>query len=178
MTTAQMADGDLYQGDFDIAFAFTRPNAAAYRNAAGAIVLAAADAPRFDHLGDGTARGLLVQPGEQLGQADRVRLDPLMLPEDLIAGRVTVLHALDMGAGVVRRAWYSEDAKATIDACLSIAGHHVSIGLLAGYRVRRGGRFEAGFVRYRKHSWSLTRAVAAGQVSALADENGRPLIGA
>jgi hypothetical protein len=173
-----MADGDLDQGDFDIAFAFTRPNAAAYRNAAGAIVLAGTNAPRFDHLSDGTPRGLLVQPGQQLGQADRVRLDPLMLPEDLLVGRVTILHALDIGAGIVRRAWYSENAKATIDACMSIAGHHVSIGLIAGYRARQGSKFEPGFVRYRRLSWSLTRAIAATQAAALADDDGRPLIGA
>lgn len=173
-----MADGDLDQGDFDIAFAFVRPTAAAYRNGAGAIVLAAADTPRFDHLGDGTPLGLLVQPGEQLGQADRVRLDPLMLPEDLIAGRVTVFHALDIGTGLVRRAWYSEDAKATIDACLSIAGHHQAIGVIAGFRARQGGRFEAGFVRYRRQSWSLTRVLAANAGAALTDDDGRPLIGA
>lgn len=173
-----MADGDLNQGDFDIAFAFTRPTAAAYRNAAGAVVMAAVDGPRFDHLADGTRRGLLVQPGEQLGQADRTRLDPLMLPEDLLSARVTVLHALDQGAGLVRRAWYSMDAKATIDACLSIAGHHVSIGVIAGFRARQGSRFEAGFVRYRRQSWSLTRVLAASSIAALADEDGRPLIGA
>jgi len=178
VTTPPMADGDLDQGDFDIAFAFTRPTAAAYRNAAGAIVLAGADAPRFDHLVDGTARGLLVEPGLQLGQADRVRLDPLMLPEDILAGRVTILHALDQGAGLVRRAWYSENAKATIDACLSIAGHHQAIGVIAGFRARQGGRFEPGFVRYRRISWSLTRILAANAGAALADDDGHPLIGA
>ncbi len=172
-----MADGDLDQSDFDIAFAFTRPTAAAYRNGAGALVQAAIDVPRFDHLADGTPRGLLVQPGDNLGQADRVRLDPLMLPEDLLAARVTVLHALDIGAGLVRRAWYSQDAKATIDACLSIAGHHVSIGVIAGYRARQGSKFEPGFVRYRRRSWSLTRALAASASAALADDDGHPLIG-
>ena len=172
-----MADGDLDQGDFDIAFAFTRPTAAAYRNPGGALVEAAIDAPRFDHLPDGTPRGLLVETGDQLGQADDVRLDALMLPEDLLSARVTVLHALDMGAGLVRRAWYSEDAKATIDACLSIAGHHVSIGVIAGYRARQGSRFEPGFVRYRRQSWALTRVLAASSIAALGDEGGRPLIG-
>ncbi|PXW79001.1 hypothetical protein C7451_10163 [Blastomonas natatoria] len=173
-----MADGDLDQGDFDIAFAFTRPTAAAYRNAAGAVTTAGPGVPRFDHLPDGTPRGLLVQPGEQLGQADRVRLDALMLPADLLSARVTVLHALDIGGGLVRRAWYSEDAKATIDACLGIAGHHVSIGVIAGYRARQGSRFEPGFVRYRRQSWALTRVLAANTVAALADDAGRPLIGA
>lgn len=173
-----MADGDLDQSDFDIAFAFTRPTAAAYRNGAGALVEAGIDAPRFDHLPDGTPRGLLVEPGEQLGLADRARLDPLMLPAALLSARATVLHALDTGTGLVRRAWYSEDAKATIDACLSIAGHHASIGVIAGYRARQGSRFEPGFVRYRRQSWALTRVLAANTVAALADEAGRPLIGA
>lgn len=172
-----MADGDLDQSDFDIAFAFTRPTAAAYRNGAGALVEAGIDAPRFDHLPDGTPRGLLVEPGEQLGLADSARLDPLMLAEDLLSARVTVLHALDTGGGLVRRAWYSEDAKATIDACLSIAGHHVSIGIIAGFRARQGSRFEPGFVRYRRQSWSLTRVLAASSLAALGDEDGRPLIG-
>lgn len=172
-----MADGDLDQGDFDIAFAFTRPGAAAYRNAAGALVQAGINVPRFDHLPDGTPRGFLVQPGEQMGQADRALLDPLMLPAELLSDRVTVLHALDTGTGLVRRAWYSQDAKATIDACLSIAGHHLSIGVIAGFRARQGSRFEPGFVRYRRQSWSLTRALAASSLAALSDEDGRPLIG-
>lgn len=172
-----MADGDLDQRDFDIAFAFSRPNAAAYRNAAGALVTAPVDTPRFD-FEEGVSLGLLVETGAELGQADRTRFDPLMVPEALLTKRVTVLHALDMGSGLVRRAWYSEDLTATLDALLSIAGHHAHIGVLEGYRKRKGSRFEAGYVRYRGQSWYLTRALSAGPGLVLADDADRPLIGA
>lgn len=174
----QMADGDLDQSHFDIAFAFTRPTAAAYRNMGGALVTADPNSARFDHTLGGDPLGLLVQPGAQLGLSDRVRLDPLMLPAHLLNGRVTILHALDIGEGVVRRAWYSENAKATIDSCLSIAGHHVSIGLIPGFRARRGLAGEPGFVRFRRLSWHLTRPIAASPTALLSDEAGRPLIGA
>lgn len=168
---------DLDQRDFDIAFAFSRPTAAAYRNAAGQQLTAPVDVPRFDH-DDSAPIGLLIEPGLQLGQADRVALDPLMIPEAMLTAQVTVLHALDMGQGVVRRAWYSENVVATINALLGIAGHHSMIGVIAGFRERKGTRFEAGFVRYRAQSWYLTRALAASATAALSDDAGRPLIGA
>lgn len=168
---------DLDQRDFDIAFAFSRPTAAAYRNMAGQQLTAPVDVPRFDH-DDGLPLGLLIEPGLQLGQADRVRFDPLMIPEQMLTGQVTVLHALDMGQGLVRRAWYSENVVATIDALIGISGRHAMIGVIAGFRERKGTRFEAGYVRYRAQSWYLTRALAASTTAVLTDDAGRPLIGA
>lgn len=169
---------DLDQRDFDIAFSFSRPTIAAFRTAQGTAISAPVDTPRFDHDQDGNRRGLLVEPGALLGQADRVSFDPLMLPVELLDAQVTVLHAVDQGNGLIRRAWYSEDAVATINSLLKIAGHHHMIGVLAGFRERKGSRFEAGFVRYRQQSWYLARALAADQTRALADDAGRPLIGA
>lgn len=169
---------DLDQRDFDIAFSFARPTAAAYRNAQGTMASAPIDTPRFDHDGDGARLGLLIEPGAQLGQADRVTFDPLMLPAELLRAQVTVLHAVDLGDSLIRRAWYSEDAAATINALLKMAGHHQMIGVIAGFRERKGSRFEAGFIRYRHESWYLTRALAADQTRALSDDAGRPLIGA
>lgn len=164
---------DLKQAQFGIAFDFTRPLAADYRNAAGAIVEAAIDAPRFDHDEAGIALGLLVEGGPYLGQADRARLDPLMLPEDYPGSEMTVLHARTLAGGSIeRRAFYTRDAKAMIDALLNGAGHHRSVGVIAGFRENKGG-----FVRYRGQSWYLPELLATGAGDLVGDGNGRALTG-
>ncbi|UNU43619.1 hypothetical protein EAO27_13475 [Sphingopyxis sp. YF1] len=165
-----MADGDIGRQHFAAWFDFGRPTAAPYRDAAGAIVTAAIDVPRFDHDAAGAPIGLLVEPGAELGQADRARLQV-----DAIGATIaTVFHERrDADGTIVRRAWYSRDPQATIDACLSQAGHHLRIGAIPGYRRNLGG-----FVRFRGIDWQLTELIAAGAGAAIGDDAGRGLIGA
>lgn len=169
-----MADGDIGQTHFAAWFDFARPTTAPYLDAAGAIVIAPVNTPRFDHDGEGVAIGLLVEPGADLGQADRARLQV-----DAIGATIaTVLHAFLDGEGLVcRRAWYSRDPQATIDACLGQAAHHLSIGAVPGYRPRLGAP-GAGFVRYRGVDWQLTELLGTGDGDALGDGDGRAMIGA
>ncbi|KTE24452.1 MULTISPECIES: hypothetical protein [unclassified Sphingopyxis] len=159
---------DIGRGLFDAWFDFGRPTAAPHRNAAGAIVVAPVDAPRFDHDLAGKPTGLLVEPGAALGQADRARLQI-----DAIGATVaTVLHALREDDGSIsRRAWYSRDPQVTIDACLGQAGRHISIAAIPGYRPNAGG-----FVRYRGVDWQLAGVLDGGVGTAIGDGSGRALI--
>lgn len=161
---------DIGRSLFDAWFDFSRPTIAAYRNADGELVDAAIDAPRFDHDAAGRSLGLLVEPGDALGQADRSRLQV-----DAIGATVsTVLHArLDDSGTLIRRAWYSRDPQRTIDSCLGQAGRHLSVAAVPGFRPNAGG-----FVRYRGVDWQLTDLLGAGAGRALGDEDGRALIGA
>lgn len=161
---------DIGQALFDAWFDFARPTAADYRDADGALAEAAIDAPRFDHLADGAPIGLLVEPGDELGQADRARLQV-----DAIGATVaTVLHARREADGtIVRRAWYSRDPQRTLDACMGQAGHHVAAGVVPGFRPN-----VAGFVWYRGFAWQLTDLMGTGiDGQAIADDIGHPLIG-
>jgi len=149
----------LDQDDFSVAFAFSRSEAASYRDANGALQTAPANAPRFDHAEDGTPRGFIVASGSALGNADRTAIDPLMLPADLAGSGAdaTVFHAYACeGAApdeVERRVWYSRNAQATIDSLLTQTGHHLAIGVIAGFRqpYDLGGNF----VRYRGAVWFM-----------------------
>lgn len=163
-------DGDIGKTHFDAWFDFVRPTVAEFVDDDGDTVEAPIDTPRFDHLVDGTPIGLLIEPGDAFGQADRARLQP-----DAIGATVTtVFHARRAADGtIVRRAWYTRNPQAMIDACLGQEGHHLSIGAVPGYRPNLGG-----FVRYRDIDWQLTDLLGAGAGAALADDNGRGLIGA
>lgn len=163
-------DGDIGKAHFDAWFDFVRPTVAAFVDEDGAMAEAAIDAPRFDHLVDGTSIGLLIEPGDAFGQADRARLQL-----DAIGATVsTVFHARrEVDGTIVRRAWYSRNPQATIDACLGQEGHHLSVGAVPGYRPNLGG-----FVRYRDIDWQLTDLIGAGESIALGDDDGRALIGA
>ncbi len=155
---------------FDAWFDFTRPVAALYRTADGVLALAPINEPRFDHGAGGGPIGLIVEPGAELGQADRTRLQV----DAIGATRATVLHARREDDGtIVRRAWYSIDPQATIDACLGQAGHHLSVGAVPGYRPNLGG-----YVRFRGADWQLTGLIATGDGAVLGDDDGRALIGA
>lgn len=152
-------------------FAFARPRPAPVRGADGAVTIAAADIPRFDHDGAGARLGLLVDAGETLGQADRCRVLPGAWES---AGFATVLHELlDPAGQLIRRALYSETPRAAVDALLSSAGHHRRIGAVPGYLRNLGG-----YVRYRELDWLLPAAIAAtpAPARAIADEAGRPLV--
>ena len=161
---------DIGQSLFDAWFDFTRPNVALYRDATGVAVAAAVDQPRFDHDSQGVPAGLLVEPGDQLGQADRARLQPGAIG----ATKATVLHERRLADGTVeRRAWYTVDPQATMDACLSQAANHLRIGVVPGYRPNLGGH-----VRFRGRDWKLTDLVGTGTGEAIGDDEGRALIGA
>lgn len=162
--------GDIGRTHFPAWFDFARPTVAEYRNAAGELVEAAPDTVRFDHDANGVSIGLLVEPGEELGQADRARLQT----DAVGATDTTILHARRESDGsAVRRAWYSRNPQATIDACLGQEGHHLSIAAIPGFRPNIGGK-----VRYRGVDWDLTDLLGTGTGAAIGDEVGRALIGA
>lgn len=177
-----MPTGDLRRANFGAAFSFVREAAATYRNASGALATAGVNKARFDHAADGTAFGLLLSAGEDLGTRDRVRIRASVLPDALLdtvtpgARDVTILHryaapvADEADRVEVRHAWYSRNVKAAIDALLMQAGHHLEIGVLAGFRPNYSG-----VVRFRGHTWALAGVLMAGS-AALHDGHGRPLI--
>jgi hypothetical protein len=161
-----MAAGDLRRADFATAFLFSRSEAAAYTDAAGAAQSAAIDTPRFDHDEDGTPRGLLVTAGTDIGRQDRVAIDAAALPEGMLDATLlsdrdaTVFHTfVPLGADAwvpERRAWYTRNAKATIDGLLAQAGHHLEIGVIPGLRANLGG-----YCRLRGQVWLLPPGLAA-----------------
>ena len=158
-----MAEIRLTGRDIDLAFAFARTEPGTYRDATGAVRTAPPGAPRLDHDAAGAPLGLLVAPGEDFGGGDRLTIDPLMLPARFFdfatpqASDATVFHHFNDGTGPVRRAWYSRNARATIDALLRLAGHHLEIGAVAGHRPP-----EAGLVRYRGQGWLPPGIVLSG----------------
>lgn len=166
-----MAAGDLHQDDLSIAFTFTRSETARYRDQYGYIREAPADAPRFDHDTAGASRGLLLTAGADIGGQDRIAIDPLMLPEAMIAGprpidrAATVFHAFaPLGAepwAIGRRAWYTRNAPALIDQLLGQQGHHLEIGVIAGFRANLGG-----YVRLRGQVWTLATGIAGNAAGA------------
>jgi hypothetical protein len=183
--------GELRSADFDLAFAFARSEAAAYRAADGSLAQAAIDAPRFDHDADGNPRGLLVSTGSDIGRQDRPTIDPLILPADIVEGEdagdrdVTIFHvfrspiangqddgAAAFEAGIRRRAYYARDVAARIDALMRQPGHHLSIGVVRGFRPNQGG-----FTWYRGQRWELPGLVASNG-AALTDGSGKPLVNA
>lgn len=179
-----MAATDLTQADFDIAFAFARSEASAYVDAAGGDQVAPIDVPRFDHDPAGASRGLLLTPGTDLGTADRIAIDPLMLPAPLVDGaasgerEATVFHAfVPLGADpwiIDRRAWYTRQATAMIDGLLAQSGHHVEIGVVTGFRPNLGG-----FVRLRGEVWTLPAGLSgngAGAALAVDAAGAMPII--
>lgn len=166
----------LTSAAFATAFTFARSEAVQHRNAAGAVVTAAAGTPAFDHDPAGAPLGLLVSEGVELGGHDRIALDPLMLPAALIGGtgegdrEVTVLHCFDAGSGEECRAVFSRNALATIDALLDQPGHHKSIGVVPGFRPAEGG-----VVHYRGRIWLLPELLASAGVP-IADSSVRPVL--
>ncbi len=177
-----MAADDLTQAQFAIAFDFARSEAGTYRDASGVAVNGTVNVPRFDHDIEGMPRGLLVMAGYELGGGDRVTIKTAALPEDVFdlltpqAADVTILHrfapavADDGQWREIRRAWYSRNAKAAIDALLASSGHHLEIGLVRGFRRNINGE-----VRYRDQVWQLAGVLLTGS-AALTDGQGRPLI--
>ncbi len=156
---------------FEETFVFARPIAAEHRDAAGEIVEAAIDAPRFDHDEAGARLGLLVEGGPYFGAADRVSVPP---GDWEIAGPATVFHELAGEDDVpVRRAYYTRSARASVNAILATAGHHRQIGAAAGHFRNLGGH-----VRYREQIWQLPVAIGDGDGAFISDgdDPDRPLI--
>lgn len=156
---------DLGPDDLSLAFDFARSEAATYRNAQGNLVTAPVNVPRFDHAGDGTPLGLLVGRGSDIGLRDRVAIDPLILPAELVESEepeermATVFHCwLPEGETVERRdAWYTRNTAAAIDALMRQPGHHRTIGVVRGFAPQRAGE-----VRLRARSWRTAGYLAAG----------------
>lgn len=177
-----MGSSNLRQRDFDLAFAFGRSEVAAYRNAAGAEVTAAADVPRFDHDAARRPRGMLITAGVELGGGDRVFVEPEILPAALfdfatpMASDATILHwfapavTSDADWSPIRRAWYTRNAKACMDALTAQEGHHLALGVVPGFRQNL-----LGVVQYRGFAWTVAGMLLAGDAP-IADASGRPLI--
>lgn len=166
---------DLGQTGFGSAFVVARARSAPARNADGEMVVVVPDLPRFDHDIEGGALGLLVEPGDVIVEADHVSLRPeVYLPE---AELVTVLHALLDENGVPdRRAWYSKNARATVNACLRLSGHHQIIAVLGGWRTPVA-REEGLAVRYRRRFWFTAQPITGSGDGAIpiGDGGGRLL---
>ena len=176
----------LTPADFGIAFAYSRSEPAPYRDDAGVVRMAPADAPRFDHDENGRALGLLIGAGGDIGGRDRISLEPEMLPLTILPSPimpkppVTVLHCFDSGNGEERRAWYSRDPAGTVNALMRQVGHHKSIGIVPGFlpnRLQPFGELPAlrGYVRYRDQFWVLP-GIFASDGKAITDGEGRPLL--
>lgn len=176
---------ELTSADFPITFTFARRDARSYRDASGALVVADPNVPRFDHSPAGDPLGLLVQPGVTLGGADRVAIDPLILPIDIVGydpatgADVTILHRFDPGTGVEHRAWYSRSVVKTVNALMMQAGHHLVLGVVRGFLAPTfdGTNW---LVTFREISWKLPGAIlttdAADAPGVLLDGEGRALI--
>jgi hypothetical protein len=162
----------LVKRPFGESFTFARSIAADYRDAAGDVVTAPVNVPRFDHAVDGTPKGLLVEPGPALGQHDALQTQPGW---EVGVEKATVLHEYEMDGQIRRVAFYTSNAKAMADGCCRAAVHHRSLIAVEGYLRNRGG-----YVRYDGRNWDLGSALAVqpGPLASpvLADEDGRLLI--
>lgn len=144
----------LVDQPFAATFDFARARAAAYRNAEGALVQAAIDAPRFDHSPSGAPRGLLIEGRPQVSAADRLTVST----GDWSEKRGTVLHEYENAAGeVVRRAWYAlHDPVSAVNACLNAKGRHRRIAFCPVFIPNRGG-----WIRWNNLRWDLGGLVEA-----------------
>lgn len=148
-------------------FIFGRPTAAPYRKSDGTLAVAAPDAARFDHDAGGVALGLLVEAGTEMGQHDRITLRAPIA----IEGAATVFHEIADATGIQRRAHYTLDATATVNACLAQLGHHRAIGAVAGFVPIRSG-----IVAYQGKRWSPPTVVTLADGRAVTLANGLRLL--
>lgn len=168
----------LGQAQFAANFTFARSEASAWRDAGGVIRTAAVNTPCFDHDEDGQPLGLLVEGGTDYGGDDRAAIRTTALPAGVFdaetygASIVTIFHRFrpEGAAEHVRTAWYSRNAKKTIDALLAQAGHHAELGVVRAFIPAR-----AGAVHYRDQAWSPAGLLMVGK-RALTDGAGHPLI--
>ncbi len=154
---------------FVVTFSFARPIPADCRDKSGAVVTRAVNVPRFDHSAGGARKGLIVAAGPAFGRHDAISVRS---GDWEMIDRATVLHEYEDADGVVqRRAHYSTRPRATVNACLKIAGRHRLIGAVADFLPNLGG-----FVRYRAAGYELGRAIGVTASVAIGDSSGRPLI--
>lgn len=155
---------DLGQSSFAATFSLQRASTAPVRNAAGAVVEAAANQPRFDHDASGAPRGLLIEAAQGEQAADILAMLPDRLPGLPDGEAATVLHAVGhetaTGWKVERRCWYSRNALATVQALLRMAGHHVSIAIFPGFLPPVAGQ-GGPIVRYRGREWQTPARILA-----------------
>ncbi|MFN3749252.1 MAG: hypothetical protein ACK4SJ_11255 [Sphingorhabdus sp.] len=160
----------LVNRTFANTFDFSRPIAASYRDATGAVAIAGPDEPRFDHDPDGDRLGLWVTRGDEPLQHDALTV---FSGDWEIAGATTVLWEFSLDDGIIRRrAIYSTTVRATIDACLNTLCHHRVIGAVAGFLPNLGPEFE-GYVKYRNKVWPLGFPIGDGAGNVIADETGK-----
>lgn len=154
-------------------FSFVRPVAAAFRNASGAVVNAAPGEPRFDHDAEGNRLGLLVTAGTVYGHHDAAAALP---GEWEGSGKATVLWAWNENGELKRRALYSSNVRATINACLNAQAHHVFIGAVATFLPNLGNETRLGYVRYRNTEYPLGNALGPSEGVAFGNDDGDILI--
>lgn len=173
-----MANTDLKQADFAATFNFARPVPAQILDATGVPQTAAPNQPRFDHAEGGVPLGLRIEKGVQFGQGDAAELKEVALPEELDSADVTILHRFydDTGAEQ-RRAYFTRNARALVNALLATAAWHAEIGVVPGFLRNRGAAGTAGHVRYRQASWDLPGLLGDGAGGVLSDDNDRALLG-
>lgn len=152
-------------------FTLTRLRAALYRDSAGVLQEAAINAPRFDHLVDGTPRGLLIEGRPQFNFADY--LAPKLAAWPSTPG--TVLHEYETPEGEIRRrAFYAADPSTVAGGLLNAKGWHRRIGVVAGYLKNRGG-----YVTYLDEAYQLGGVLAVAPyvlLDASASATAAPLI--
>lgn len=141
---------------FWVTFRFERIRPEPVRRADGSITLAPAGAPRFDHDESGRRLGLLIEGGSGLANGDRLLIE--RNDDWHRAGPMTVLHALQVGGEVKRRAHYTLDPAATVDSCLALEGHHQLIGAVPGQLPNYDGT-----VHYAGQRWALASYLRDGE---------------
>lgn len=149
-------------------FTFGRPISATYTDAAGRVLIAAPNEPRFDHIIGGLAAGLLIESGAAMGQGDRVRA---IGGSWAALSTATVVHDWSDTRGVHADAHYATDALAMVNGCLTSEGHHRRIAVFPGYLRNYGG-----WVWAVGRRWTLPTLISAGNGAAIAAGPRRALI--
>lgn len=164
----------LVGNSFAATFVFGRPNAAERRMANGETTLVAANLPRFNHDPAGNRLGLLIEAGSAFGQQDQ--LTPITA-EWAEPGDATVLMEwLGPDGTLYRRANYTKNPVAAVDAALSTIGHLRKIGAVPGFLANRAKPGQIGYVHYRSIDWILGSALLVADGVALGDGSGRTMI--
>ena len=112
---------------FSDVFTFSRSRAGQYLDPNGLQQTAAANQPRFDHLSDGTPRGLLIEGRPEFETADQVAA----IGGGWTGTTSTILHEHETAEGVLmRRAMYSTTPLAAVNGMLRTKGWHRRIAVV------------------------------------------------
>lgn len=164
--------GALVGKSFAQTFTFSRGIAGDYRSASGALLTAPVNAPRFDHSLEGMRRGLIIASGPGRGTHDSLRV---VAGDWEARGPATLMIEWESETGIARRALYTRNIRAAVNACTNMAGHLRKITAVAGYLPNLGSAETPGYVRYRNASYLLGGALG-GSPGFVIGSNGRPLI--